>query len=171
MKHLWTLFISLFFISFGLRAQSIGPSVLNANGGSTSSNGNTYEYAIGGVVAAKTYSSANLVVTPGVLQPLMDNPNSVQQPGILSENLSVYPNPVDDILFLQPSFGKKGTMIYILSDAKGRTIARREIPLEQGNEQQQIPMSHYAVGQYNLNVQWTAQGKTFISAYKIQKVK
>ena len=171
MKHLLTCLFALLFLPLAMHAQSIGPSEMNATGQSVFAGGNTYEYAIGTVVAGTTYESSSLIVTQGVLQPLIEEPSGVNEPGIPSDNLSVYPNPVQEKLFLKPAFGKKGKLEYVLLDGAGRTILRSSAALEHGNELQEIAMSSYAVGQYTLSVTWQQQGKSQSNAYKIQKIK
>jgi hypothetical protein len=171
MKHLLTFLSALLFLPLAMHAQSIGPSEMNAAGKSVFAGSNTYEYAIGTVVAGNTFQSSSLIVTQGVLQPLIEEPNGVHEPGISSDNLSVYPNPVEQTLFLKPAFGKKGKLEYVLLDGAGRTIMKNSAALEQGNELQEIPMSSYAVGQYTLSVTWQHQGQSKSTAYKIQKIK
>src|SRR6218665_2294247 len=122
MKSLLTL-ISLFLLSLSLHGQSVGPSEINAAGSSVTAGGNTYEYAIGTVVGAPAYISGSLVVTPGVLQPQVEATNGIAETAIPSDRLSVYPNPVEQTLFLKPDFGRKGVLQYVLMDASGRTIA------------------------------------------------
>lgn len=172
MKHLLTYLFALSFLpATMMHAQSIGPSEMNAAGKSIFAGGNSYEYAIGTVVAGTTFQSPSLVVTQGVLQPLIEEPSGVDEPGIPSDNLSVYPNPVEQTLFLKPAFGKKGKLEYVLLDGAGRTIMKSSVALEHGNELQEIPMSLYAVGQYTLSVTWQHQGQAQSNAYKIQKIK
>lgn len=171
MKHLLTCLSTLLFLPLAMHAQSIGPSEMNATGKSVFAGSNTYEYAIGTVVAGNTFQSPGLIVTQGVLQPLIAEPSGVHEPGISSDNLSVYPNPVEQTLFLKPAFGKKGKLEYVLLDGAGRTIMKKSAALEQGNELQEIPMSPYAVGQYTLSVTWQHQGQLQSTAYKIQKIK
>ncbi len=149
-------------------AQSLGPAALNATGKSATLSGNTYEYAIGGLVG-NAYTSANLVVTPGVLQPVQPA-TGIGTPEITGSDLTVFPNPAAYTLYLQPHFGKKGTLEYVITDVLGRTIATQKIALEKGNEKQEIDMSPYTMGQYNLTVHWLQAGKTYRSTYKVQKI-
>jgi hypothetical protein len=171
MKQLLTYLFALLFLPLAMHAQSIGPSEMNATGKSVFAGGNTYEYAIGTVVAGTTYQSSSLVVTQGVLQPVIGSVSGVHEPGISSDHLMVYPNPVQETLFLKPEFGKKGKLEYVLLDGAGRTIMKSSAALEFGNELQEIPMSPYAVGQYTLSVTWQQQGKVQSTAFKIQKIK
>lgn len=151
------------------RAQSIGPSSINAAGGSGTISGNTYEYSIGTLALQQTYSSPSLIVTDGVLQPNIA-PNSVAPPPIAAGQLSVYPNPVLSTLFVQPGFGKSGTLQYVLTDAAGKTVHTQSVALSLGTERQEINMSALAAGQYTLNVTWQQGGKNYATAYKVQKL-
>lgn len=150
-------------------AQSVGPSALNAAGGSGTIGASTYEFSIGELTMPQTYSSATLVVTDGVLQPNIFS-SGVSNPGIAAKELSVYPNPVQHVLFLQPAFSHGGKLRYVLTDAAGKTIYTQERSLSQGNERQEINMSAIAAGQYTLSVEWQQGGQKYNSAYKIQKL-
>ena len=170
MKYLTTFLSCVLLAAVGSSAQSIGPATLNITGGSSTNNGNTYEFAIGSVVSGNTYISTNLIVTPGVLQPETSDPDGIELPEITAGELSVYPNPVTQTLFLQPHFDKGGTLEYVLYDVAGRTITRQTQALPLGNEKQEIRMAAYATGQYILQIRFLTPGKTSINAYKIQKV-
>ena len=171
MKKLLTALCFMLLYNLAARAQSIGPSALNATGGSRTIGGNTYEYAIGGVVSGDTYEGPGLVVTSGVLQPIVNDPDGIDQLVIDAGALSVFPNPVEQLLFLQPDFKKKGILEYILSDIQGRILLKNKVSLDRGNERQQIDMSHLAAASYSLSVVWKQAGKLYVKAYKIQKVK
>jgi len=150
-------------------AQSIGPSSVNAAGGSRTIGANTYEYSIGTLALHQTYSSPTLIVTDGVLQPNISS-SSVGHQGIAASQLSVYPNPVKSTLFLQPGFSKGGNLVYVLTDAAGKTVHTQSSMLPSGKERQEINMSALAAGQYTLSVEWQQDNKKYASAYKIQKL-
>jgi len=171
MKHCLPILTTLLFAVPLARAQSTGPSVLNATGNSQTIAGNTYEYAIGDVISGNSFESPTLVVTPGVLQPAGEDPNSIPAPGISAGLLQVYPNPASRTLFLQPHFDKEGDLQYVLYDGLGRVVQQRTVRLATGNERQEVPMSAFAAGQYMLQVQWSRNGHARQAAYKIQKIK
>lgn len=168
MKKILTFLLCLLLLPALSPAQSIGPSTLNAAGKSVTISGNTYEYAIGGLIGG-SYVSSGLVVTPYALQPVPPS-TGIPTPGINASDLSVFPNPSNNVLYLQPKFGKKGTLEYVMTDVLGRTIASRKVSLEKGNERQEIDMTSYATGQYHLNVYWLQQGTSYHSTYKVQKI-
>lgn len=160
--------------SFGLsvvvQAQSVGPSILNAAGNSQLLNGHTYEWSVGEMAVVSTFVSPGLVVTQGVLQPVI-KANGVGTVPVKLAQLKVYPNPVldDGQLYLNPSFPTGGKLTYQLVDAAGKTILRETSALQTGKELQTVSMSIFAAGQYTLSVEWQdASGKS-AAAYKIQK--
>lgn len=152
-----------------VQAQSIGPSTLNAAGGSRVIGGNSYEWSVGEMAVVSTFSNASLVVTQGVLQPNMVSNAVGNVPGKITA-LNVYPNPVaDGQLYLSPSFNNGGKLIYRLTDAAGKTVLSQTSTLQSGKELQTISMHAYAAGQYTLSVEWQDSKGTSFNNYKIQK--
>ncbi len=161
----------LLYLANGANAQSIGPSEINTMGKSTIINNITIEQSMGGVVAGNTFISSNLIVTPGTLQPKLVTPNAIKDPKKVAQMIAVFPNPTDQIIFIQGKFSKKQALHCTLSDALGRVVLQREFVLLQGNERQEINLTQIAMGQYNLDIQWTDSGEDFVHAFKIQKIK
>jgi hypothetical protein len=156
-------------IAANVSAQSVGPSELNASGGSATVGGNTFEYALGSVVATPAFSSASLVITPGVLQPSI---NGVKVETIAVGSLQVYPTPMDQILHIEPAFRSSGSLEYRLVDAAGKLVLNRTVRLSTGSERQALDVRELAAGNYFLQVSWTgtnaAEQRT---AFKLQKLK
>jgi hypothetical protein len=159
---------AVLFAGCPLLAQSIGPSTIDAAGNSYTAAGTTYEYAIGQLIAANTFTSPALVITHGVLQP--SSASGIAGNMIPAESLQVYPSPVENSLFLRPAFSAGGTLKYGLYDAAGKLIMSHERLLKNGSEPQELSVGHIAAGQYLLNVSWHQGDKTYISAYKLQKL-
>ena len=167
-RHL-LLFGSFLCALTNVNAQSIGPSALTAAGNSTSIAGTIQEYAIGQPMSGVTYSSGSLVVTPNVLQPAVAT--GVNSLPIALSSLNVFPSPMEQTLFLQPSFNAGGTLRYSLFDAAGKLIADEEAKLATGTEQQSIDVTRLAAGQYMLQVQWSQAGNIYSRGYKLQKLR
>jgi hypothetical protein len=157
-------------LAYASHAQSIGPAVLDVAGGSNTTAGITHEYAIGQVVAGNTYSSASLIVTPGVLQPITES-TGVSQHVISGLDLRVYPAPVETVLFLQPAFKGGGRLSYSLYDMAGRMLLQQESVLVTGAEQQSIDVRALPAAQYSLQVTWQQAGQSTSTSYKIQKLR
>lgn len=155
--------------SVSVHAQSIGPSAIDATGASATAGGNNYEYAIGQVVAGNTFTSASLVVTPGVLQPAAST--GINGHELLAGSMHVFPSPVETTLYLQPAFGSGGLLQYNLYDAAGKRVMNGALRLLSGTERQTIELSQIAAGQYTLDVSWQQADQVYRAGYKIQKLK
>jgi hypothetical protein len=150
-------------------AQSIGPSTIDAAGSSVTIGGNTFEYAIGQVMAGNTLNAGSVVITPDVVQPAFAT--GINDNAIAANELLVYPSPVETTLFLKPSFKGAGLLQYKLFDAAGKLVLSNESRLQSGNEQQQLNVAGLAAGQYTLQVVWNKTNTTYTAGYKIQKLK
>src|SRR5688572_21995377 len=93
-------------------SQSIGPSTINAAGGSAAISGNTHEFSIGELLI-ETATGANIVVTQGVLQP-SPKPLGIDDTDFFADHLNNFPNPAEEVVFLQPSFASGGKLSYHL---------------------------------------------------------
>jgi hypothetical protein len=168
-RHRYKLLIAALVLAAPAGAQSLGPSEMNAAGRSATVGGNNYEYAIGTVVGQAAYSSASLVVTPGVLQP--QNPTGAGVPAIAAAALRVFPSPMENTLFLEPAFNGAGDLEYKLLNAAGQLVRERSVKLSSGTERQSLDVRGLAAGNYFLQVSWTGTGAAAQqSAFKLQKL-
>jgi len=131
-------------------AQSIGPSTLDAAGGSTDLAGNTYEWSVGDMAVITTYTSGTLVVTQGTLQPF-NIPTGVNKI-TLDKQLKAYPNPATNMVFLEYTFDVPGKLDYLLQDITGKTIQQQALTVAAGTGKEAINMSVLANAAYMLNV-------------------
>lgn len=166
-RHL-LLFGSLLCAITAVKAQSIGPSLLNAAGSSTTVAGIIHEYSIGQPMAGNTYIGGSLVITPFALQPAATT--GISNPEISATELKVFPSPMESGLYLQPAFKGSGTLHYSLYDVAGKLILEEEMSLISGSEQQTVSVAQLAAGQYTLQVLWTQSGITYTNGYKLQKL-
>ena len=150
-------------------AQSIGPSAITTAGRSSISAGVAYDYAIGQLTSAGTYTSASLIVLPGVLQPEF-TPTGVARHSLTPTEVRVYPNPVLTTLHVQPRFTGAGTISYKLHDAAGRLVLQSSARLATGSELQNIQMTALPAAQYTLQVEWLQGGQISGGTYQVQKL-
>ena len=153
-------------IAFSAGAQKISPSVLNSAGGSYTSGINIFEWSFGEMTLVNTFTTANLIVSQGVLQSNSAT-TSVKDPkqNNLAE-VSIYPNPANDMIYIQ-STAKDGYLLsYSLCDAVGKTIEGKDGTFTPGCDQNSISMKDLAAGIYFLHV----CGKTHSGTYQIQKI-
>lgn len=156
--------------SFAASAQSIGPSTLNSAGGSATLGGNTYEWSLGEMTVVSTYSGGSLVVTQGLLQPA-NLSNGIHEHSIAAGALQVYPNPAEDVLYLQPAFRQGDKLSFALLDMTGKTILREEKLLVTGTELQTIRLTGLAAGNYMLQVVLVTTSGNQVAGYKVQKLR
>lgn len=149
-------------------AQSIGPTTINASGGSAVISGNTHEWAVAENTVVSTYSSSSLILTQGVLQPMPPS-TGISKVNNAQDNVRVFPNPVQNELYLQCEFNGAGTLAYTLQDITGKLISRREEKLQTGNEKITVSFDGLATGNYMLSVMYTQSTGTSAASFKISK--
>lgn len=152
-----------------VRAQSIGPSTLNAAGGSATIGSATHEFSIGEMVAVHTATGANIIVTQGILQPISRTSGLTDQQ-FFNQFLNIYPNPSEDLVYFQPSFTSKGILSYQLFDITGKPMMDGRFVLSSGREKQQISLDRFAAGSYMLNLSFEQGGTLYKTTYKLQKI-
>lgn len=144
-------------------------------GKSTTINSNniTIEQSMGGVVAGNTFISSTLIITPGELQPQLSvtPPNGIGNTQGSSQLITVFPNPTNQIVFIQGNFAKQQSLNCTLTDALGRILIQKVFVFDKGDEHQEINLSAIASGQYNLSLKWTQSNMDFNRVFKIQKIK
>jgi hypothetical protein len=150
------------------KAQSIGPSTLDAAGGSAGLSGNTYEWSVGDMAVITTYTSGSLVVTQGTLQPF-NIPTGVNVI-TLDKQLKAYPNPATNTVFLEYDLNSKGKLTYILQDITGKVILQKTLAVSAGSSKETISMNALASATYMLNVSYKPdQGEQQTVSFKVIK--
>jgi Secretion system C-terminal sorting domain len=141
-KHLYTLLLSFWCIA----ALAQPHDVVSASGASFSNSSGYLSYTIGECISG-TLSSATLTITQGFLQTGL--PKSTRGVPVISLpeiEISVFPNPVKDQLFLHT--GDPQGLYYLLFDVKGRLIERAQVL----NERTEIDFSALQPSVYILRV-------------------
>lgn len=170
------LLLSVFaFVAIGLpsvRGQSIGPSTLNATGGSATIGGNTYEWSVGEMVLVNTAITSSIVVTQGLLQPLNGGTSAGVTPDqSLLQYLSVFPNPANNVVNFTFNSPQKAVLGLRLVDVTGKVLQDRSYDVKVGTNTGQVDMSQYAAATYMLQVLLKDGDNTLANtAYKIQKL-
>lgn len=169
-----TKFLSLFLFIFGAtinfcQAQVWHSATVNATGGSAQLSGNTYEWSIGEMTLVNTVSTANLVVTQGLLQPIL-NTTGIKHPELSANQLQVYPNPTKDIVFIKPNLTPNTSLTLIVYDISGRAFFRTTKVLKTGTEVQTVDLGKYAAGNYLLDIVAGTSAASTKNTFKIQKL-
>ncbi len=144
-------------------------TTVNASGGSGTIAGNLYAYSIGEMVLVSTETVGQVSVTQGLLQSEGDLHVGLQEDTLIAGNMTLYPNPVDNILYLQPELDHGGELSLRLYDMNGRLVVERDIQLSSGTERQEIEMASLAEGSYFLRTAMRQGQQTFHKAFKIMK--
>jgi hypothetical protein len=150
-------------------AQSVGPSTLNSTGGSAALSGKTYEWSIGEMTVVNTATASNIIVTQGILQP-MPPQTGIRENHLTNQNIKVYPNPAENVVYLQPGFTSSGNLQYSLQNMTGQTIMQKETMLVTGDEKQTLVLESLPAGSYMLSVRFIHAGQLFNTSFKIQKL-
>lgn len=154
------------FLYNGLFAQTKIQNVINSSGGSTTINGEIYQWSIG-----ETYMNMDIangiIVSSGFLQPKSD----LDKEHITEEELNIYPNPVYGNLNVVTKFTSEGQLKYRLFSADGKLVLnsdRHIIP----NENLKIDLSQISAGVYFMEFTYHRKDKKKwrSTTYKIQKL-
>lgn len=160
--------IPILLLGITARGQTIGPSALNATGGSADLSGNTYAYSIGEMTLVNTASAGGILVTQGLLQPDDNATGIVSLP--LDGFIEIYPNPADQFVYLQPTLPAQSKLLLELLDATGKQLQIRSVDLGSGREKQTIVLSGYAAGNYHLRIEVHHDQLNYRGSYNIQKL-
>ncbi len=161
---------SILLFATGSQAQMSNTSAFNVTGGSREIAGNLYEYSIGEMVLVHTASTPNLIVTQGLLQPA-EGSVGMSDLALPENTLSVYPNPSDDAVYIQPNItGGGGVLTLTLLDITGRRLQRQSVILQSGTEKQTVNLKSFAAGTYMLHAVFSRDNQDRVRSFKIQKI-
>lgn len=152
------------FLPFSVAAQSN----LNATGASQTLAIGTYDYSVGEMMVISTQNNSQITVTQGLLQ-IEDPSLGVSQSVFSKQDLKFYPNPVDNILNIQPDLRGAGELSVQLFDLHGRRLLQKKFSLQTGLEKQQLDLSSLQQASYMLNVQFNHGKQSYKQSYKIIK--
>jgi hypothetical protein len=145
------LFAFLVLSGFCTSAQTIAPSILNASGGATIINSNTYEWSIAEMVDVATYNTGSNFVTTGLLQPLEEK-LSVHLLPKSNTSVSIYPNPFTSIINLNIKSDEIQDIQIIVKNMLGQLVYQQAYTLMSNNDVVQINLNQLSVGPYVIEV-------------------
>jgi hypothetical protein len=125
-------------------SQSITPSTLNNGGGS----GLGMEWSMGESVSIAYFTTSNLSLTTGVLQPLTSFVTGINDfgPTVFGNDIIIGPNPVFSQLHIKAGFNQMGTLSFQLIDAKSALLKTIEAGTIFSNYEKDIVLDTYADG-------------------------
>lgn len=171
MSKFYIVIMYIFCTVNALNAQSISPSIINTNGGFTTLAGNHYEWSIGEMVLVNTASTGNLIVTQGILQPFKSSGGTATKDEKNIYNLvKVYPNPSNDILFMDADFKEEGILQVKLCDIQGKILYKNEYIITKYDiSKTSYTLNMFAAGTYYLILDFSNKNNTYTATYKLEK--
>lgn len=151
-----------------LSAQTIQPAVINTAGSSATIGPNTFEWSVGEMVLVNTAIASGITVTQGLLQPI-EQSSGINESKLSLSELSVYPNPTTDQLWLQWHSASKITASIQVTDVTGRLCFQKELKDRSGIEAYVIDLSLWAAGAYMLAIHSNINGQQFFNSFKVVK--
>lgn len=156
-------------------SEMIAQSGFNVASGQASLSSQIHRYSIGEMSLVHTSRTKQLVLTQGYLQPhrLMVEPAA--EPGDIYsdvlENIKVYPNPTQNLLFIECFANESSTVTYQLFDAAGHLILNKNSMQEKGIDRFSVDLRSFASGTYFLLITKDQSGKKRSTYnYRIQKI-
>jgi len=150
-------------------AQSIGPSVINTNGGSGTISGSSFDWSVGEIMTT-TGTGSSVIVTQGLLQPAPYPTIGVtdKQPQV---KLDVFPVPASTLVNIRLNAPSTGALSYKLLDMTGKVLLENSTEVKQGNNLRQLDIQRLACASYMLQVVYKGDGTDEnTSVYTIQKL-
>lgn len=148
---------------------------INVSSHSAKIDGAVFDYSIGEMTSISTEHTAGLIVTQGILQPhaTAQTGNAPQQnPGLSgnSDLIKVYPNPTENLLFVESVEPADAAISYSLYDATGKLILNDEVLWKAGANKFSLHLQTLAAGSYYLLIRKSTASATAENfSFKIQK--
>jgi hypothetical protein len=147
---------------------------LNVSGHSARINGMTFDYSIGEMTLLSTEKSGNLIVTQGLLQPSCATGSTAadgQGLNNLADRINVYPNPTQNLLYVETEETLIAAYSLQLFDATGKVLLNREGQTVVGVNRLALDLQSFAGGNYYLMVRKPgSDGAQQTFSFKIQKL-
>ena len=157
-----------------LSFNSFAQQTINVSSNSATINNMQFDYSIGEMTLVTTERNANLIVTQGLLQPNGSGTGTQSQPTNThlsnADLIKVYPNPTENILFVESMDNLDALISYQLFDATGKVVLSKEINQKAGANKLTLDLQTFAAGSYYLMLRKpNADGNLENYSFKIQK--
>jgi len=158
-KILLILFLSISYLS---KSQVVNPDVIVSSSGNLSNNYAQISWTLGDF-QTRTYKAGEIILTQGFLQSnlLVTNVTTISNNEAI--DVSVYPNPVKDILNLKFNSDNDVTLRFELYNLEGKLVYYEDINTE--SKVSTINFDQFESGIYILKAISTE--KSFVKSYKI----
>lgn len=140
-------------------AQSVTPAVVNIAGNSFQHKHYVLEWSVGemAIINQMNSSFGNLIISNGFLQPYTHNPALINvAPAFGPEEIRILPNPTKDVVEINFLTAQKGKVSFVLADARGRIIYKKEFDSYGHGRIEHIDMRRMTGGTYFLRIELVA---------------
>lgn len=132
-------------------SQTFNQAIINASGGSSIINNNTYEWSFAEMVDVATYNTGQNFVTTGLLQPT-DEKVSIHLLPNSNTFISIYPNPFISNVNLSIQTEDFKDIKIIVKNMLGQLVYQQSYILSSNNEIASIKLDHLCIGPYVIEV-------------------
>ena len=144
MRKFYFLFLSAIACTTAFAQQNVSPSVMAAGGGVSKYNDIELEWTLGEFFTG-TSSAYNNMYTAGFHQPLL-NKQPFKQDNLQTGTVTVFPNPVKDVINLNFQLAKSAMVKMVLTDVNGKALLERN--LQSKANIARIPVQQFVAGNY-----------------------
>lgn len=144
MRKFYFLLLSAGACNSAFAQQNLSPSVMAAGGGVSKFNDIELEWTLGEFFTG-TSGSYNNMYTAGFQQPLLNN-QLLKQGKLNLGTVSIFPNPVHDVININFGLNKSETIKIVLTDVYGKTLLQKNITIKTNTAK--IPIQQFASGNY-----------------------
>jgi hypothetical protein len=173
MKKFYFLFLAAF-LSIGLKAQMLTPTVIASTGGFSSNANGSLSYTVGEMTMVQTFSASGNILTQGFQQPNESVTGLLELTQDDFGSFVVYPNPSVDNTWYGFELPEAGRVVISLYDELGQRISDLYTAnYDNGKIVQQTDVSKLAGGMYFVTLTFTGtkDGKTHINTKKLQVIR
>jgi len=166
MKYFLLFIITSLGISKVSFSQEASPTVVAAGGGTAKGTSVSLDWTLG-EVAVESIRSSKSLYTQGFHQPVLvvEQIKDKTDLPVKNYNISIYPNPVISLLYIQLHFIPATRLSVVLRDGRGKLLQKKEIPAKSTGLQ--LNVSAYPQGAYHLQIQ-NSDG-SIVSHYNVIK--
>ena len=140
-------------IAMSTSAQLIYPSTVNVSGQAVKSGNYQFELSLGESASINTMINPRIVVTSGVLQSFSAiQPQLNAVVSLLSDEISIYPNPVRDIIEINLLHRTAGKNMLELYDVNGKKLMEKQFDYNGIGKTEKWDLSRFSNGAYFLHI-------------------
>ena len=163
------LFLGVFLVGYS-NAQSLTPTVISSSGGYYSNAAGSLSATVAEMTMVQTFSSTGNFLTQGFQQP-GDWYASVNEDVLISDNVSISPNPSDGNFEIAVETSERGTCSINVYALFGQKISTVDLDVSEGVNYKSFDLRSYPQGIYLLEYIFTASnGKKDSKTIKINIV-